>query len=139
MKRKMFLITIFAMLICFVPNVYAADISGCATALPGVSIDVRLANIVHTIILVIQIAIPIVLVIFGMMDLFKSITAQKEEEIKKGRNIFVKRLISAALVFFVIAIVKIIVSFAAGDELNQNIMSCANCFLNGAHDNGTCK
>lgn len=141
MKKRLFLMLAFAMLICYIPSVYAAsvDVQGCSAALPNVAIDIRIVNTVHTVILVIQIAVPIVLVIFGMIDLFKSITAQKEEEIKKGRGIFVKRLISAVLVFFIIAIVKVIVSFAAGNEFNQNFMSCVDCFLNGANDDGTCK
>jgi len=120
----------------YMPNVLAADIKGCAAILPNVSIDIKIANAVHTIVLVIQIAVPILLVIFGMLDLFKGITAQKEDEIKKGQSIFIKRLISAAIVFFVIAIVKLLISFAADD--NTNIMSCANCFLNGANAKGDC-
>lgn len=139
MKKKVFLMTILAMVLCYVPTVFAADIKGCATALSGVSIDVRIANVVHTIILVIQIAVPVVLVIMGMLDLFKGITAQKEDEIKKGQQIFIKRLITAAIIFFIIAIVKIIVTFAAGPDDGANIISCANCFLNGAKSDGTCK
>lgn len=168
MKKVLVLITVLTILFCYSSSVYAVntkgtdaasgdgsstavtttgttdstrstDIKGCAKALPGVSIDVRLANVVHTIIVVIEIAVPVVLVIFGMMDLFKSVTAQKEEEIKKGRQILIKRLISAVIVFFVIAIVRIIVSFAAGKDGSENIMSCANCFINGASADGTCK
>jgi len=71
-----------------------------------------------------------------MLDLFKGITAQKEDEIKKGQNLFIKRLISAAIIFFVISIVQLLVSFVAGDE---GIMTCANCFINGVKSDGTCK
>ena len=139
MKKKMFLMLILTLLLFTATNVFAVDIKGCESVLPGVSIDARIANIVHTIILVIQIAVPVVLVIFGMLDLFKGITAQKEEEIKKGQQLFIKRLISAALVFFVIVIVKLIVSFAAGSSDGQNIMDCASCFLNGTSSDGVCK
>ena len=141
MKKKVFLIIVLAMVLCYVPTVFAgADITGCATALNGVSIDSRIANIVHTIILVIQIAVPVVLVIYGMLDLFKGLTAQKEDEIKKGQQILIKRVITAALIFFVIAIVKVIISFAAGQNQGANIMDCANCFLNGADETtGVCK
>ena len=139
MKKKLFLIIILVMVLFYAPTVFAADIQGCASVLPGVKIDIKIANTVHTIILLIQIAVPIVLVIMGMLDLFKAITAQKEDEIKKGQQMFIKRLISAAIVFFVIAIVKIIVSFAAGAEDSETIMSCANCFLRGAQTDGVCK
>ena len=140
MKKRMFLIIILVMLLCYSPVVFAADITGCAATLKGVSIDARIANVVHTVILAIQIVVPVVLVIFGMLDLFKGITAQKEDEIKKGQQMLVKRIIAAALVFFVIAIVKALISFAAGPNAGSNILDCANCFLNGADETtGVCK
>ena len=73
-----------------------------------------------------------------MLDLFKGITAQKEDEIKKGQQLFVKRLISAVLIFFVIVIVKLLISVAAGDD-EPTLMNCANCFISGVNTNGYCK
>ena len=83
----------------------------------------------HIIYLAIMIAVPIVLVIFGMLDLIKGITAQKDDEIKKGQQILIKRLIAAALVFFVLAIVKLVIDFA-GDKTSGKIISCTECFIN---------
>ena len=123
----------------YVPSVFAVDITGCDTVMSGISIDPKIPNIVHTVILVIQIAVPVVLVILGMLDLFKGMTAQKEDEIKKAQQMFVKRLVSGVLVFFVILIVKLVVSFAAGDKESDTIMTCASCFLNGVNSDGTCK
>ena len=80
----------------------------------------------------------IVLVIMGMLDLFKGIYAQKEDEIKKGQQIFIKRLITAALVFFVVLIVKLVISLVADDK-GTGIIECASCFLNGTQTDGTCK
>ena len=45
-------------------------------------------GIISTIILAIQIAIPVLLIIFGMLDLGKAVVASKEDEIKKGQQIF---------------------------------------------------
>ena len=133
MKKKIFLIIVLALVLCYVPSVFAADITACngVGGLGKISIDQRIPDTVHTIILVIQIAVPVVLVILGMLDLFKGITAQKEDEIKKAQQIFIKRLLAAALVFFVVAIVKIVVSFASGEGDNSNFMTCVNCFLKG--------
>ena len=138
MKKKLFLMIILTLVLFAATNVYAVNIDGCNEVLPNVAIDAKIANIVHTIILIIQIAVPVVLVIFGMLDLFKGLTAQKEEEIKKGQQMFIKRLIAAALVFFVIAIVKLLISFVADNE-SGGILSCANCFLNGTDTHGKCK
>lgn len=131
MKKRVLLLAILSMIMIYAPSVFAAErITGCDTVMPGVIIDPKIPNAVHTIILVIQIVVPVVLVIFGMLDLFKGITAQKDDEIKKGQHMFVKRLISAAIVFFVIAIVKLLISFVAGKD-NPTIMNCADCFLRG--------
>ncbi len=92
-------------------------------------IDSQIPQTVHFIIVVLKIAIPILLVILGMMDLLKGVTASKEDEIKKGQQMFIKRLIAAVLVFFVVTIVQLVISFAAKDS--TNIMGCAKCFING--------
>ena len=90
-------------------------------------------QVINIVYIAIQIAVPIVLVIMGMLDLFKAITAQKEDEIKKGQQMFIKRLLAAAIVFFVIAIVKLLFSFVADDK-NGNMIDCVNCFLNGVNE-----
>ena len=139
-KKKLLLVVMVAlMLLTFsMPVVSAVKIKGCDALIEDVIIDVKIANAVHTVITIIKIAVPVLLVIFGMIDLFKGIMAQKEDEIKKGQSIFVKRIIAAVLVFFVISIVQFVVSLVADDK-NGNIMNCANCFLNGANStSGEC-
>lgn len=85
-------------------------------------------NISYYSILVFQVAAPIAIVVFGLFDLAKGVTAAKEEDMKKGRAQFLKRLISGVMVFFVITIAKIVLNVFA----NNGIMNCVNCFLNGA-------
>ena len=93
--------------------------------------------IVSTIVTVIKIAVPILLIIFGMLDLGKAVVAAKEDEIKKGQQTFIKRAIAAIIVFFVIQIVQIIVRFVSGND--QNVAGCFNCFINGTSENGSCE
>ena len=90
--------------------------------------------IVSTAITVIKIAVPVLLVVFGMIDLAKAVIAQKEDEIKKGQQTFIKRAIAAVIVFFVIQVVQIVVRFVSGNE--QTIASCFNCFINGHETEG---
>ena len=85
--------------------------------------------IISTIITVIKIAVPILLIIFGMLDLGKAVVAAKEDEIKKGQQTFIKRAIAAIIVFFVIQIVQIVIRFVSGNS--QTIAGCFNCFING--------
>ena len=94
----------------------------------AIVIDSQIPHTVHLIIVILKIAVPILLVVLGMMDLLKAVTANKEDEIKKGQQMFFKRLIAAVIVFFVFTIVQLVISFA--DTSSDNIMDCANCFIN---------
>lgn len=127
--RKKIMVGLIALLACM-PGVLADNIKSCKSVLPNVIIDEKIPNAVSTVVLVIKIAVPVLLVVFGMIDLMKSIVASKEDEIKKGRQIFVKRLIAGVLVFFIFSIVQLLISFVA-DENKEGIMDCANCFING--------
>lgn len=91
-------------------------------------IPAMVPKVTSIIIMIIQIAVPIVLVIMGIFDLIKAIMAQKEDEIKKGRQIFLKRLIYGALVFFVVVAVKFVISLVA-DSSKVNIVECMDCFI----------
>lgn len=93
-------------------------------------------QVISTIIFLIKVIVPILLIIFGMIDFLKAVTASKEDEIKKGQQTFIKRLIAAALVFFIVQIVQLVVRFASGKD-QKNILNCFNCFANGyVEDNG---
>lgn len=130
MKKKLSYLLLLVMCSIMMSPVYAKDIAGCEAILGSkIQIDEKIANTVHIVILVIQIAVPILLVIFGMIDLMKAVIAGKEDEIKKNQMTFVKRLIAAAIVFFVFVIVKMLISFVADDS--KNLINCANCFING--------
>ena len=67
---------------------------------------------------IIKIVIPIILIIFGMLDMGKAVTAGKDDEIKKQAIIFLKRAIAAVLVFFVPSIVGLIMSAANSNNAN---------------------
>jgi hypothetical protein len=100
----------------------------------GTSVDIpdKLFTVTSTIILLIEIAIPVLLIIFGMLDLGKAIIAQKEDEIKKGQQTFLKRVIAAVIVFLVVVVVKLLVSFIASDNADSSkITTCLECFVNG--------
>lgn len=92
--------------------------------------------LVSTAILIIKIVVPILLIIFGMLDLGKAVVASKEDEIKKGQQTFLKRVISAVIVFFVIQIVQLLVSFISNSD--QNVSRCFNCFVNGKIADNAC-
>ncbi len=94
-------------------------------------------NMVHLIIQVIWIIVPILLVIFGLLDLAKAVMAQKEDEIKKGQQTLFKRAIAAIIVFVVIPVVQIIINYFSGND--DTVMSCFNCFVSGKEGDNGCR
>ena len=92
------------------------------------NIPANIPKVTKIIYLILQVLVPIALIIFGMLDLVKGVMAQKEDEIKKGQQTFVKRLIAATLVFFVFAIVKMFASFL---QDSTTVTDCLNCFISG--------
>ncbi len=92
-------------------------------------VEDKIINVVHTVVLVIQMVVPILLVIFGLLDLAKGVMAQKEDEIKKGQQTFIKRIVAAVIVFFAIAITRMIIGLVADDE---GILDCFNQVVNGS-------
>lgn len=89
-----------------------------------------LATFIHNIIVLIKIAVPIVLVVLGMIDLGKGVVAGKEDEIKKGQSTFIKRLIAGVIVFFMVTISQLVTSIIDKDS-DGDIWTCANGILNG--------
>ena len=87
--------------------------------------------VVSTIVMIVKIVVPILLIIFGMLDLAKAVIASKEDEIKKAQMTFVKRLIAAVIVFFVVSLVQVVIRFVAGAD-EDSVMGCFNCFVNGS-------
>lgn len=94
------------------------------------AIEPELANFIHNIITVLKILVPVLLVIFGMLDFGKGIIASKEDEIRKGQGIFIKRLVAALFVFLMISFSQLIVGIV-DRETEGEIWSCANKIMNG--------
>lgn len=89
----------------------------------------KIAMIAGIVYRALQIFVPILLIIWGMLDLGKAVMAQKEDEIKKGQQTFIKRLIAAAIVFFVFTIVSLLFSLVA-DDTNGNMWDCVDAIIN---------
>lgn len=118
------------------PNYQNQDVKSCGYGskkienIPG--LIPRTTNIIYTII---QIAVPVILVLLGSIDLLKGIIAQKEEDIKKGQKMFIKRLIAGAIIFFVFMLIKLFVSLVAdNDNDNNTIIDCLECFIENKCD-----
>ena len=79
----------------------------------------------------IQIGIPIILIILGMLDLGKAVMASKEDEIKSAQKLLIKRCIYAVAIFFVVMIVQVVFGLlsSTGDaEIGSTSTNWAECW-----------
>ena len=93
-------------------------------------------NLTSLVIMIIQVIVPILLIIWGMIDFVKAVVGGDENKIKEGQKVFVKRLIAAAVVFLMVTIVKLLVNFVgqigAEDMADaDSIWDCVDQFING--------
>ena len=76
----------------------------------------------------IQIGIPIILIVLGMLDLGKAVMASKEDEIKSAQKLLIKRAIYAVAIFFVVFVVQVVFVLIdnSGDLGQSNWITCWN-------------
>ena len=63
-------------------------------------------ELIGNIVLVLRIAIPIIIVLLGTIDLGKAVIAGEDKQIKEAQHMFLRRLIYGIAVFFVIFLVQ---------------------------------
>ena len=83
-----------------------------------------------------------------MFQLIKAISSQNEDEMKKARSALIKKLIAAAMIFFLVAFVQFIVKQVADKSEQPSTEACFDCFINNnctnamyytdGYDNGKC-
>ena len=95
----------------------------------GVYMDPMIPKLTSTLVTLIKVGVPILLIFFGMLDLGKAVMAQKEDEIKKGQQTFIKRLIAAVIVFLVVFVVQMVVGVVGGED-SSTIAGCIDCIMN---------
>lgn len=90
-------------------------------------------HFLSTVFFIFKIVIPILLIVWGSLDLGKAVVAQKEDEIKSATQTLVKRAIAGIVIFFIPTIVGLIFGllgeFQSG-ELKTEYEICASCIKN---------
>lgn len=146
MKKKK-LLFIFLLLLLFISsnNVYAAHADfmaggsyvscgdGLVKTIP--SIIPRISSSLYNSVMVL---IPAILVLMGAVDLLKGIMSQKEDEIKKGRDTLIKRIIMGMVTFLIVMLVKLLVGVVAGNASKANgVIGCVDCFISNSCDSSS--
>ena len=63
--------------------------------------------------------------------MIKAIMASKDDEIKKGKSVFVRRLITGMAVFLTFVIVQFVINLVAPADESDSMWKCVDCFVNG--------
>lgn len=106
--------------------VQCGGINGIPSGLPKFS---------RSVVNVIKFFIPIILIIMGFLDFGKAVMANDEKAMSEGPKKFLKRIISAILIFFVVAIVQFIFNILGKSDSqgtyvdSGNLSDCLKCFI----------
>ena len=103
------------------------DLMGGTTGIPD-----QIAHIIGLAVTLIQIIVPILLIIWGMLDLGKAVIASKEDEIKKATGALVRRAIAAVVIFLLPTIISFIMTVIGGfsEGAQDDFEVCKACITN---------
>lgn len=87
-------------------------------------------KIVGWLVLIIKIVIPLLLIVFGMIDLGKAVIASKDDAIKSSVSSLVKRFIAAVAIFFVPTLVSAVFNMIGVTTDNNDYNTCVQCVTN---------
>lgn len=80
-------------------------------------------KVVGKVISIIQIVVPILLVVMAMVDIVKGILAGDDAKSRKNISILIKRLVSAIIIFFVIAIIRLVCQLIGSNSIDSSCLS----------------
>ncbi len=92
----------------------------------------EITNTIGAVYNILLVVVPIIIVIFGIIDFVKAVMSGKEDEIKKNTSTFIKRLITGLLVFFVLALVKLILNIIQTNNQSEAIACINSIFGNSS-------
>ena len=90
-------------------------------------------QVVGIALLIFKIVIPILLIIWGMLDLGKAVIASKDDEVKKSVKSLAMRAVSAVVIFFIPTIVGLVLGLISNfseSGAKDDWEICRGCITN---------
>lgn len=86
--------------------------------------------------LVFKIVIPVLLIIFGMVDLGKAVISSDDKAVSKAAKALLNRVIAGVCIFFVPTIISVIFKMVGSfGEIKDQYDICANCIASPTNSN----
>lgn len=118
--------TLLFIFLMFPKIVYAADYVVCGN---NKRFPFALASLVALILLLIRIIIPVILVITSIISFVKvTMSGNAVDEMGKAKKKFIRNILTAFIIFFLIPIIKTVISLSFGND--NSINSCLVCMSN---------
>ena len=127
MKNKKKLIAVIVSLIS-IDSVSAMEVVDCG----GLgSVPYVMIRFIGRIVNIIKVIVPVILIIMGMIDMAKATTASDEKQMQTSRKMFIKRIIYAVMVLFVVSIVQLLFTILQTSvfQKENNLLSCVSCVI----------
>ena len=136
-KKNLILIFVFVLTLLVFNDVFAfqcengQDYVACGTGVNAVTgIPTFVPRLISFAIALMRVLIPVILIITGTIEMFKSIISGNQDNIAKGKKKIIGKFVGALLAFFVISFVTNIVKLIARGDEKSVAKACFNCFLN---------
>ena len=83
----------------------------------------------------VKIVIPALIILFGLIDLYKAITASKDDAIKKAVKSIALRVVAGVFVFLLPGLIQFVLNLVQDwSDYQVNWCCCTECLLNGDCD-----
>lgn len=101
-------------------------------AAPHICSDLReIWQVIGWVLTVFKIVIPILIIVFGMIDLGKAVVASKDDEIKKAIKSLAMRAIAGVIIFFIPTLVGAIFGMIDSfSDVKGEYKVCQTCITN---------
>ena len=131
MKKKFNYLLIFMISILLIDNAYALEYVSCgygSDIVDGIPAFVpRLTSLFVTLL---QILIPLVLIITGMIEMTKTVSAGNPDNVAKGKTKLIKKFLAASFAFLIISFTTNILKLVATKTERGSFIACMSCYLN---------
>lgn len=88
----------------------------------------------------IQVIVPVIIILVGMIELFKAVIASDEKKMSESKDSLIRKIIAGVMIYLVIAIIQFaftaIPNFTDGDV---DVMECVSYFITGPEIGDFCK
>lgn len=132
MKKCLYIVFAIAILFLEVNGVSAKECVYCN----GSYLPYELSELSRNIINLIQLFVPVIIIITGIVELAKSVIAGDEKKMDEAKPKLLRKFIAGIIIFLVFAIVKLGIGFLGSNS--SGFLECASYFINEEGEKVSC-